>query len=345
MEKFTLQNLSVQEKNIALQRLTAVWAFVECGIGGLMHSLKFPFTGLVVGGFAILVITLIAKISNNHLSEIFKSLAIVLIVKLSLSPQTPFTAYIAVVFQATIAYWIYFIGGVNKFSIVILSTICMLESALQKLIVLTIFFGQDLWTAIDKFIAAIAPSVHFLNNNASFYIVTTYLFIYCFGGVLIGFIISKTFTNNEIEYKKEISTSITPKSFEQSKKSKNKKIIWAIIYMLIVCFYIFFYNTQNAFTAILKYVFFTTTIIWFWFYIFSPLALKIISKLLQSKKQKYQNQLNQIFDLLPHLKVLFLSVWKESKQFKGRKRVLFFTKNIIIHSIIFNPQNNELGNL
>ena len=52
MEKFTLQNLSVQEKNIALQRLTAVWAFVECGIGGLMHSLKFPFTGLVVGGFA-----------------------------------------------------------------------------------------------------------------------------------------------------------------------------------------------------------------------------------------------------------------------------------------------------
>jgi hypothetical protein len=345
MEKFTLQNLSAQEKNIAIQRLTAVWAFVECGIGGLMHSLKFPFTGLIVGGFAILVITLIAKISSNHLSEIFKSLAIVLIVKLSLSPQTPFTAYIAVVFQATIAYWIYFLGGVTNFSIVFLSTICMLESALQKLIVLTIFFGQDLWTAIDKFITAIAPNVHFLNNNASFYIVATYLFIYCFGGVLIGYIISKTFSNNEIEYNKEISSTITIKNYEQVRQSKYKKVVWALIYMLIVCCYIYFYNTKNTFTAILKYVFFTTTIIWFWFYICSPLALKIINKLLQSKKQKYQNQLNQIFDLLPHLKVLFIIVWKESKQFKGSKRVLFFTKNIIIHSIIFNPSKNEFGNL
>jgi hypothetical protein len=339
MEKFSLNNLSESSKNLALQRLTALWAFMECGIGGLMHSFKFPFTGLVVGGFAVLIITFIAKISKDHLSEIFKSLAIVLIVKLTISPQSPFTAYVAVVFQATLGYWIFYFSSVNKFSIILLSIICMLESSLQKLIVLTIFFGQDLWMAIDKFVASIAPSVFFINHKASFLIITVYLTIYAVGGLLIGLLISKIITSENIEYKSNIN--IQPQINEPvlQKKKRNKKIIATILLIAIVCLYLYFYNSKNAFTAILKYIIFTTTLIWFWFTVISPLLIRAITKLLQSKKEKYREQLTDIFEILPYFKPLLVSIWKESKQFKGLKRILFIIQNILIHSIIFNPKS------
>lgn len=338
MEKFSLVTLSEKEKNIAVQRLTALWAFVECGIGGLMHSFKFPFTGLVVGGFAILIISLIAKICYNHLSEIFKSLVIVLIIKLSLSPLTPFTAYIAVVFQATIGYWVFLLLGNNSISIILLSVICMLQSALQKLIVLTIFFGQDLWSAFDKLMSAITPSLSFLNSNASFYLLSVYLLIYTVGGFLIGMFISKIIALDNIEYNSNIRYITSVNTKENSTKKKQTKIYLAILLIALVCTHIYFINTQNTFTAIVKYIVITSGLIWIWYYFLSPFFIKIINKLLQSKKQKYQEELNNIFEILPHIKLLFISIYKESKTLKGRSRLAFIIQNIIIHAIIFNKE-------
>lgn len=339
MEKFYLQSLSNTEKSLALKRLTALWAFMECGVGGLMHTFKFPFTGLIVGGFAVLIVTLISKISHDHLSEIFKSLVVVLIVKLSLSPQSPFTAYIAVVFQATLGYWIYMAFNVNKYSIVLLSVVCMLESALQKLLVLTIFFGQDLWTAIDKFINSISTTVFFLNNKASFIIISVYLSIYAVGGLFIGYLISKLISNDTIEYKKIPIVHDQQNDIKTIKKNKYNKIIGAVLLMIIVCTYLYFYNTKNTFTAILKYILFTTSLIWIWFTIISPFLINTINKLLQSKKEKYKDELIYIFNILPYFKPIFISVWKESKQLKGKQRILFFIQNVLIHSIIFNPKD------
>ena len=60
----------IKNENFSLQRLTALWAFSEAALGGLLHALHIPFSGVVLGGFAIMFISLIAYYSKNH-SEIF----------------------------------------------------------------------------------------------------------------------------------------------------------------------------------------------------------------------------------------------------------------------------------
>ena len=56
--------LKTQRLN-AIQRLTALWAFTESGLGGIMHALQIPFTGLLVGGMAVIMISLIADTVVN----------------------------------------------------------------------------------------------------------------------------------------------------------------------------------------------------------------------------------------------------------------------------------------
>ena len=57
----TMDNLTKEQKVLAIQRLTALWAFAESGLGGMLHALQLPFTGLIVGGLSVIIITLIAK--------------------------------------------------------------------------------------------------------------------------------------------------------------------------------------------------------------------------------------------------------------------------------------------
>src|SRR5438045_6606034 len=94
------KDLTNEQRSAAVQRLTALWAFSESGLGGIMHALQIPFTGLVVGGMSVIMISFIAQISDHQYREILKSAMIVLIIKAMVSPYTPFPAYIAVSFQA-----------------------------------------------------------------------------------------------------------------------------------------------------------------------------------------------------------------------------------------------------
>ena len=127
-------SLSSEQRTLAIQRLTALWAFSESGLGGIMHALQIPFTGLVIGGFAVIIITFITKISAYKYSQVLQSLFVVLIVKVMVSPYTPFPAYIAVSFQALIGIALFRLLKVNLLSILLLSIIAMLESALQQLL-------------------------------------------------------------------------------------------------------------------------------------------------------------------------------------------------------------------
>ena len=86
-----------------ITRLTALWALSEAGLGGVLHAIQFPFTGLLVGGFAIVLISLIAYFSDHKWDTIFRSLLVVLIIKLAVSPHSPPTSYLAVSFQAFMA--------------------------------------------------------------------------------------------------------------------------------------------------------------------------------------------------------------------------------------------------
>ncbi len=44
----------------AITKLILLWAFSESALGGMLHALRIPLTGLFVGGSAVIFISLIA---------------------------------------------------------------------------------------------------------------------------------------------------------------------------------------------------------------------------------------------------------------------------------------------
>ena len=54
-----------------------------------MHAFKLPFTGLFVGGFAVLCVGLLAYVERPAASTILRATALVLLVKAVVSPHSP----------------------------------------------------------------------------------------------------------------------------------------------------------------------------------------------------------------------------------------------------------------
>ncbi|MCK5088079.1 MAG: hypothetical protein KAQ90_11190, partial [Melioribacteraceae bacterium] len=68
-----------------VNRLTALWAFSEAALGGILHALKIPLTGLFVGGAAVIFISLIAYYSEKK-HAILRATLLVVIVKFVVAP-------------------------------------------------------------------------------------------------------------------------------------------------------------------------------------------------------------------------------------------------------------------
>lgn len=139
-------------KTDAVFRLTALWAFSECALGGVMHALKIPFTGIFVGGFAVLSIGLLAHVSERNMAVILRSTLLVVLVKAVVSPHSPPTAYLAVGFQGVAGALI--LCNLRPFALAayLFGFLAILESVLQKILVLYLFFGKSLFEAFDLFV-------------------------------------------------------------------------------------------------------------------------------------------------------------------------------------------------
>ena len=198
------RNIPVEQKAIAVQRLTALWAFTESGLGGIMHAFKIPFTGLLVGGMALVMISLIASIAGHPYKQVLKSAVIVLIVKAMVSPHTPPAAYMAVSFQALLGYGLFRMMGVNMISILFLSVVSMIESAVQKVIILTLFLGQSLWKAMDALVGYVAGQLGFATSNGSYWVIGIYMLIYIAGGFVVAWLAYRSIQRFRVIQEEEI---------------------------------------------------------------------------------------------------------------------------------------------
>lgn len=170
----------------AVLKLTWLWAFVEAGLGGLLHFFHVPVTGLVIGGFAVIIIILIAKYSGNHFGTMVNALLIVLAIKFILSPFSPFGAYVAVGFQGLLGAIIFSIFGTNKGATIAFSIVVMVESAIQKPLMALLILGNNFWKAAVLFLqntfSLNAQSI----QNAAVLLFIVYVLLYIFWGIMIA---------------------------------------------------------------------------------------------------------------------------------------------------------------
>ena len=71
---------------LSIQRLVTIWALSEATLGGVLHALKIPLTGIFINGTAVIIIVLIAffadkirRPSLNSISGFQSSLFLILL--------------------------------------------------------------------------------------------------------------------------------------------------------------------------------------------------------------------------------------------------------------------------
>ena len=178
----------------AVARLTALWALSESALGGVLHALKVPLMGLVMAGTAVVLITLIAHYASRP-REILRALLLVLLVKAVGSPHSPITAYAAVTFQGLLGYAVYAIGRPGYLTSVPYAVVAMCESAVQRLLMLALFFGAPLWAAVDEWgqwvLARYFPASAGTDLSLAWGLVVGYLAVYFVGGVVVGLVAAR----------------------------------------------------------------------------------------------------------------------------------------------------------
>ncbi|MEY3249816.1 MAG: hypothetical protein RL742_1859 [Bacteroidota bacterium] len=169
------------------RRLTALWSLSEAGLGGLLHLLKLPLTGILVGGFSIVAIAMLAWHNRPRSAPVVRAWAIVSAIKFGLSPHSPLTAYLAVSFQAFFSLLCFRVIPHFRSACMLSGAVCTVESGLQRLLVLTLIFGVGLWKAVDAFTAKILEQFGFSEDfSGSQWIIGGYLLIHLIAGLLIG---------------------------------------------------------------------------------------------------------------------------------------------------------------
>ncbi len=326
---------SIEQRQLAVQRLTALWAFSESGLGGILHALQMPFTGLLVGGMAILLISLIAFFSSGNFKIILRSVLIVLIVKAIVSPNSPFPAYIAVGFQAVLGYLIFSVMKINLLSLCILSLLAMFESAVQKLLILTLFFGQSIWKAADNLGNFVAKQMAVSTIQGSHWIIGIYLSIYCLGGFIVAWMAYKTIKGFSsdipwVKWKEFPSAGLGLQLPAMQRKRNKFKWILIILLVVSVLLYVFAANSKQAWLDIIKTICWTITAIVVWYQWVSPFITKGINKILRRKSSLYAAEITNIISFLPVLKQLAAMAWQTTSQYKGVKRLHYFAV-LLIH--------------
>ena len=338
----------MKQKKSILDKLTALWALNESGLGGFLHVFNSPFTGIIVGGISILLISLIAYYAENKWQAILKALVIVLIIKMAVSPYSPFAAYIAVSFQAIVGGFLLSNFSWKGITLIFLGFITFLESALQKLIVLTIVYGENLWEAIDIYGYWVQDKLNFISETSpTSILIGLYLIVYGIGGILAGIFIKSILKiishENEHEFYLPLIEERLP--IQKNKKSFKTKVIWiwlVTVAIIVLAFTIFggpLFGWEKAIYIVLR----SFLILMLWYLILGPLVLKFIRNYLEKKESKYQSDISNAMDLFPYFRQIILFTWKETKGLRGYDRFKYFMAKSISNCINFETEPSESG--
>jgi hypothetical protein len=328
------------QANKAIDRLTALWALSECGLGGVLHAFKMPFTGVFAGGMALILGSLLAYFFQSHLKKMMASLMVVLLIKATVSPHSPFPAYFAVGFQALMGMWVYRFLGIHFFSILLVCLLAMLESAFQKLLFLTLFLGESFWKSIDEWLAFVARQLGGQMEGGSFWLAGAYLGFYFLAGCLVAYLCHRLLTRIQTE---KLPLGFLEKGKPTSEdlpagnpKSSHSKWIWLLLFLLLsTSLWIWKPDGKSMVWEMAKSLLWTLSAIFLWFVILQPFLGNWLKNRLDKQKGKYASQVADAMSLFPEMRKITHLAYLETKSFSGLKRPSEFLFLTIMACLLF----------
>jgi len=307
--------------------LIALWAIAEAFVGGVIHDAKLPVSGLIIGSCAVACLCLIGNYYNTKFS-IIRATIIVCIFKFILSPQSPPTAYFAVMFQGLLAQLFFYNNKWFLLKCVLFSVLCLVESACQRIIILTILNGQNFWLAINIFIQKITH--HAAVTNYSYVLIIFYIILHVLAGLAIGFYVGllppKITAFVPMKLKVDLETKkVLPINSKEKKKNKYGKLLWFSFFLvLLLAIQHYFIAEKSLENIIIKIFIRVLFLMLIWMVLLKPLAESILRKWLQNQQSKYAIVVAEINNLLPIIMGFIKQSWQESGNKKYLKRIDYF---------------------
>lgn len=331
------------DQHIAIQRLTALWALTESGLGGILHALNSSYTGLIVGSISIILVSLICLFSENKWSVLGKALILVLIVKFIVSPHSQITAYFAVSFQAISGYILYSLFPL-RIACFLFPILALLESAFQRILVLAFIFGKTLSQAIDSLGQKVAGFFNItFHGSSTKLLIGGYAMLHIIIAIFIGWFCYKLIRSikSEIDLDKyKIVAHKLDTSTMKKKARRFKTLTWSFLIILIgILVYGYILEGLSKGLLILSR---TLLVISIWYIILSPILLKWIRSYLSKKQHEHSENIESIFGLFPYLNWIVNKVIGDSIGLPIFKRVYFILYNILMYSLYFRTETDDL---
>lgn len=316
-------------------RIIAFWVVCESVLGGIIHGLHLPVSGLIVGSCSILCITLIA-VHEKSKGAILKATMIVLLFKFMLSPQSPPTAYIAVLFQGLIGQLL--IGKeISKTKVISFSMLTMAESALQRLLVMLIFFGTEFWKAMDQYAASV---VHVENLAFSQWLAVAYIIVHIIIGAVVGFYCYRFAQKSKAPEKYFPHLLLNENMEEEIEKAKpepgRRKII-RIFLLIILYACTFYFGEGHYWQMIAKTILRMVVLIFLWQWLVIPVFRIVFAKFFADRKIRYQQLFDAVAKDLPAIQTIMRKCWKNAKGKNIFQRIMIFISMSAVNTLA----NNE----
>ena len=322
-------------------RLITLWVLCEAVLGGLMHAVKIPFTGIFVSSGAVICICLIAYYVPVK-GAILRATIIVAIFKMMLSPHTPPAAYIAVFFQGMMGQLLFFNLRFFRLSCILLAVFALVESAIQRIIVLTVLYGNNFWNALNEFIRKLTGETTVTNYSLA--VATGYVMMHAFIGMIVGVFAggivwqSRSWSILHEEYliphTDEQFSEIKPGSTRRKNKIRYFFIfIWIALIILFLQSYLHIGKALIPSQLSLQIILRSLLIILTWYFLISPLLSSLIKKWLHRQQIRSQSDIDQVVLMLPSTRYIFLKSWQLSSAAKGWKRISVFCKIVLVNTL------------
>ncbi len=350
-QRLHLQSIPVSS-TVAVARLTALWALAESALGGVVHALRLPLSGLVMAGTAVILISLIAHFAERP-RELLRATLLVLIVKAVGAPHTQLVGYLAVAFQGLFAYCLYSVWRPGRASTAVFAVVALLETAMQKLLTLAIFFGVPLWEAIDEWggwiIERYFPAYIDAEFSLAMSLVGIYLGIYLIGGLAVGYIAGKLPESIMAERRKIgphaylPAQQVAPAPASVPAAARRRRLLkevlmWGGVAALLAATVYVGAGELSPWASASIYLIRTLAILAVWYFLLGPLLSKWLHRWLLSRSADHAVELERLLDALPMYRALASSQYRElSKQYSGFSLYRHWLPRVLALSLVAEP--------
>jgi len=333
-------------RETAVARLTALWGLSEAGLGGLIHALRIPFTGIVVGSTAIILITLIVHFSGRNRRVLLRSMLVVLLIKAAVSPHTPIPAYFAVTFQGLAGAVLFSLLPGLRIPAMLLGILALLEGVVQKFLMMTLLYGKSVWMAIDLIAQKAAEEMGLSGNfRASLWVIGVYAVYYAGGGILVGWMAGAMPARIERQLIELTETppvlpSRPPETLplKAGRRWRWRRLLPALLILAgLILVYALAPSDAGGLQRGLYVLVRALLILGLWFGLAGPWMRKILHRFFQQRAGRHGVRLAEAMHLMPHLRMLAAYAWTETAACNRFVRWYRFVTLLVTLSLLIDP--------